>query len=111
MFDEFLPKQSSAKPTGKTPVLPTKEERAGTGMFDEFLQPSQQAPLQRADDLHKQGRYAEAFQLYQGLAVQGDARVQPVRWVEQRETHHINTIESNSKTARYQLHDKLSQLL
>ena len=31
---------------------------------------------QRANDLYKQGRYAEAFSLYQGLAEQGDANAQ-----------------------------------
>jgi len=43
MFDEFLPKQTSDK-TNKPPVIPAKEERTGTGMFDEFLQAKPQAP-------------------------------------------------------------------
>jgi len=44
MFDEFLPKQTSDK-ANKLPAIPAKEERAGTGMFDEFLQPSQPPQL------------------------------------------------------------------
>ena len=43
MFDEFLPKQTSDK-TNKPPVIPAKEERAGTGMFDEFFQANPVAP-------------------------------------------------------------------